>query len=55
MEVATYTSAAACQAAVPQALQRNSDLDYPVVGAECRAQGQFFAAADKQPPRTPRG
>lgn len=36
VEPVRYASAAACQAAVPAALMRNTDVDYPVVGAQCR-------------------
>jgi hypothetical protein len=36
VEPVHYASAAACQAAVPRALMRNTDVDYPVVGAECQ-------------------
>jgi hypothetical protein len=39
VEPVHYASAAACRAAVPQALLRNTDVDFPVVGAECRPLG----------------
>ncbi len=40
VEPVHYTSIHACQAAMPAALARNSDVDYPVVTAACRATGQ---------------
>lgn len=40
VEPVHYQSIAACQAAMPQALARNSDIDFPVVSAACRATGQ---------------
>lgn len=43
VEPVRYASAAACQEAVAAALIRNADIDYPVVGAECRAQGTRMA------------
>lgn len=39
VEPVHYRSIAACQAAIPQALARSSDIDYPVVTAACRATG----------------
>ena len=43
VEAAHYATAAACQAAIPAALLRNTDLDYPVIGAACQRQGQIVA------------
>ncbi len=43
VEPVQYQSIMACQAAMPAALQRNSDIDYPVVSATCRATGQAMA------------
>lgn len=43
VETARYTSAAQCQAAIPAALLRNTDLDYPVIGAACQREGQMMA------------
>ena len=40
VEPVQYASIAACRAAMPQVLARNSDIDYPVVAAACRANGQ---------------
>ncbi|WP_353203267.1 hypothetical protein [Sphingomonas sp.] len=39
VESAQYSSIRACQQAMPAALVRNSDIDYPVVTASCRATG----------------
>ena len=38
-----YESASACQAAIAGALERNTDLDFPVVGASCVQNGRRFA------------
>lgn len=47
-----YTSAAACQDAVAGALLRNSDIDYPVVGAQCQAQTPRMVRDEHPEPRT---
>ncbi len=39
VEPARYATAAQCQAALPAALQRNSDVDFPVISAACKRQG----------------
>lgn len=39
VEPVQYQSIRACQQAMPAALVRNSDIDYPVVTASCRATG----------------
>ncbi len=39
VEPVQYRSIAACQAAMPQALMRNSDLSFPVISATCRSGG----------------
>lgn len=52
VEPARYTSIQACQEAVPAALQRNTDLDFPVISAACqRRTGQV---ADARPVPTQR-
>jgi hypothetical protein len=43
VETAQYQSISQCQAAMPAALARNSDLDYPVVSATCQAKGERLA------------
>jgi hypothetical protein len=40
-----YVTPAACQAAMPDALERNADLDYPTIQVACRASGQIMADA----------
>ncbi|MES2059117.1 MAG: hypothetical protein V4564_24460 [Pseudomonadota bacterium] len=40
VESARYATIQQCQAAMPAALTRNSDIDYPVVSAACRANGE---------------
>jgi hypothetical protein len=36
LEPVRYTSIHACQAAMPAALQRNTDVDFPVISAACQ-------------------
>lgn len=43
VEPVRYESSMACQAAMPSALQRNSDLSFPVIEAACKANGPIFA------------
>lgn len=45
VEQAQYASYAQCQAAMPAALMRNTDVDYPVVSAACRTNGQPLVQA----------
>ena len=42
VEPVRYQSIQACHAAMPAALQRNSDLSFPVISAACRASGQLL-------------
>lgn len=52
VEPARYTSIQACQEAMPAALQRNTDIDYPVISAACqRITAQMVDAGS---PRTAR-
>ena len=53
IEPARYTSYVACQEAMPAALQRNTDLSYPVISAACQRKGERMV--DRETPRTPRG
>ncbi len=46
VEAPRYASIQACQAAMPAALQRSSDLSYPVIAATCRQTGTRFASRD---------
>ncbi|MBN8808771.1 MAG: hypothetical protein J0I47_11160 [Sphingomonas sp.] len=48
IETAHYASAAQCQAAMPAALQRNNDLDFPTIAASCRQIGQSMAQTPGQ-------
>jgi hypothetical protein len=43
IEPARYNSVAACQEAVTAALRRNTDVDYPVIGAQCQPSGARMA------------
>lgn len=52
LEPVRYTSAAACQGAVPAALRRNADVDYPVIGAQCQASNQRFARGGRPESRS---
>lgn len=47
IEPARYETVQQCQAAMPQALARNTDIDYPVVSAACRASGPLSARAGR--------
>ena len=53
LEPARYESIQACQAAMPDALQRNSDVPWPVISAACQRQGS--QVVDARPPRRTRG
>jgi hypothetical protein len=44
VEPVHYMSIQQCQAAMPAALIRNSDIDYPVISAACRSVGQQLVA-----------
>jgi hypothetical protein len=45
VEPTRYTSIQACQEAMPAALQRNTDVDFPVISAACqRKTGQVADA-----------
>jgi len=37
VEPVRYATIQQCQAAMPAALQRNTDIDYPVISAACRS------------------
>jgi hypothetical protein len=45
IEPVRYVSAAQCRAAMPAALQRNTDIDYPTILASCRQIGTSMADA----------
>ncbi|MBA17382.1 MAG: hypothetical protein CMN73_13655 [Sphingomonas sp.] len=44
VEPIRYESAAACEAAVPDALMRNTDVSYPVIAAACQQRGGIRSA-----------
>ena len=50
VEPAHYATIQQCQAAMPAALARNTDLDFPVTTAACRGSGPRMAEV-KGPPR----
>ena len=52
VETARYATAAQCQAAMPAALMRNTDLDSPTIPAACRQIGTSMAG---RPGRDRRG
>jgi len=45
-----YASVAECRAALPAALARNTDLEYPVISGACRSNG-FQMASARDPKR----
>lgn len=51
VEPVRYTSIQACQEAMPAALQRNADVDYPVISAACQRRGGQTAEAGSPAPR----
>jgi hypothetical protein len=51
IEPARYQSVAQCRAALPQALSRNTDLEFPTIAANCRASGERMVKASVQVPR----
>lgn len=50
IEPVHYATAAQCQAALPAALARNTDLSYPVISGACRQSGLRMASADTRQP-----
>jgi hypothetical protein len=53
VEPVRYASYAACQEAMPAALGRNTDVDYPVIAAAC--QRRSARMVDAAPGENPRG
>lgn len=41
---ARYETIAQCKADLPEQLARNTDIPFPVIGADCRARGVRMAA-----------
>lgn len=52
IEPVRYESVAQCRAALPQALARHTDLEFPTIAANCRASGERLVRTSA---RTPRG
>ena len=46
VEPVRYQNVAQCQAALPTALARHTDLDFPVVSGTCRANGPRMVRAE---------
>lgn len=46
-----YESMAACRAALPDQIARNTDVPFPMIGATCRRAGAMMARNDTRPPR----
>lgn len=46
---ARYATAAQCRAALPAAIAGNTDIPFPSIGADCRAQGVRMAQAAVKP------
>ncbi len=44
---ARYESMAQCRAALPDQLAQNTDVPYPMIGANCRTAGSQIAKSDK--------
>jgi hypothetical protein len=54
VEPARYTSAEACKAQIPAALWRNTDIDFPLIGAECQSSARRVPS-EQRPARRPGG
>ena len=50
IEPARYASAAACRAQIRAALARNTDVDFPMIGAECQPASQRLAREQRPAP-----
>ncbi|HVI98318.1 MAG TPA: hypothetical protein VM657_04560 [Sphingomonas sp.] len=51
VEAPHYSSMAACRAAMPDAIRRNTDIDYPVISAACQASGPIMVERKAAPHR----
>ena len=45
IEPARYQTVQQCQAALPEALARNTDLSFPTIAADCRSNGAQYTKA----------
>lgn len=52
IEPVRYASLEACRSAMPTVLMRNSDLNFPEIGADCRATPDMVAGKGNKPKRT---
>ena len=50
VEPARYETVQQCRAALPAALVRNTDIDYPVIAGACRASGPLWVSKDAAQP-----
>ena len=48
---ARYESMAQCRAALPDQLARNTDVPFPMIGADCRRLGAQIVKADAATPK----
>ena len=48
---ARYETMAQCRAALPDQLAQNTDVPYPMIGANCRASGMAMAKVGKAKPQ----
>ncbi|MCC2980091.1 MULTISPECIES: hypothetical protein [unclassified Sphingomonas] len=51
VEPVRYATVQQCQAALPAALARNTDLSFPVISAACRANGPQWVSKSEGSPR----
>jgi hypothetical protein len=51
VEPARYSTVQQCQAAMPAALARNTDLSFPVISAACRSDRAQMAEQAERPTR----
>ena len=51
IEPAHYSTMAQCRADAANALARNTDLEFPVISAQCRQSGMIVAERGKLPTR----
>lgn len=51
VEPARYATVQQCQAALPSALARHADLDFPTVAGTCRSSGPQMVRAEVKRPR----
>lgn len=52
---ARYETMAQCRAALPEQLARNTDVPYPMIGADCRQSGVRMVKNESAGAKAPRG